>query len=242
MNRPERSNAFSLALLRELWHRLDDIGGDSEVRILILQAEGKNFCGGLDLAEAAESDEKARIMPKLVVEILAKIRKTPQIVVAAVQGAARAGGGALVAACDLVVASENFNIAFPEVHRGLEPVLLFPLLRRKLSVSALNELLLTAQPIDAVRARQLGLVHHVVDDGRQRDAALELAEKILDADADSLRTAKELIYVHETQLGGCSLEDEFARSYENHVTSWFSASGQEGVAAFLEKRKPNFNE
>lgn len=240
LTRPERSNAFSLELLQTFTRRLDEIRADDRIRILLIQAEGKNFCGGLDLAEAAQSEEKAREMPVLVVEVLAKLRRLPQVVLSAVQGAARAGGGALVAASDLVVAAENFNVAFPEVRRGLEPILLFPLLRRKLSVSALSELLLTGDAISADRARQLGLVHRIVPDGTEKTAAEQWATNILKSDPSSVRTAKELILVQESATAGCSLEEEFAQSLENHLTSWNSASGREGVAAFLEKREPKF--
>lgn len=239
--RAERSNAFSLELLQHFTDRLDDVRKDSDCRVLVLEAEGRNFCGGLDLAEAALSDENARKMPELVVGILAKLRQLPQVVIAAVHGAARAGGGALVAAADLVVASEDFNIAFPEIKRGLEPVLLFPLLRRRLSGSALSELLLTAEAVDVHRARQLGLVHRIVPAGTENEAAERLAEEIRQSDAASLRTAKELNLVQETVSAGCSLEDEFAQSLENHVRSWNSPAAREGVAAFLEKRRPNFN-
>lgn len=240
LNRPERSNAFSLELLTQFSDALDEIRADSSCRILVLTAEGKNCCGGLDLSEAAQSDEKARKMPALVVDILAKLHRLPQTVIAAVRGAARAGGAALAVATDLVVASDDFNVAFPEIHRGLEPILLFPLLRRKLSGSALSELLLTGQPIDAYRAWQLGIVHRIVQPGHELEVALKLAEDICKADSGALRTAKELILVNENSLAGCSLEEEFAQSLENHVTSWFSASGQEGIRAFLEKRNPNF--
>lgn len=240
LNRPERSNALSLDLLRRFSEYLDEIRDDSRYGVLLLRAEGKNFCGGLDLKEATQSDENARLMPTLVVEILAKLRRLPQVVVTEAQGAARAGGGALIAASDLVVATEDFNIAFPEVRRGLEPMLLFPLLRRKLSTSALSELLLTGDPVNAQRALQLGLVHRIVQ--RSVGGALEegYVSDILNADPKAVRTAKEMILVHENAAAGCSLEEEFAQSLENHLASWCSPSGREGVAAFLEKREPNF--
>ena len=240
LNRPERSNALSLELLERFSEHIDEIKANSKLRVVFLKAEGKNFCGGLDLKEAAESEAKARRMPALVVEILSKLRKLPQIVVTVAQGAARAGGGALIAASDLVIVTKNFDIAFPEVRRGLEPILLFPLLRRKLSSSALSELLLTGNSVNAERAKQLGLVHKIVDDGREKDITHEFFHSILNADMNAVRTSKELILVHEISTAGCSLEEEFARSLENHLVSWFSPSGREGVAAFLEKRNPKF--
>ncbi len=241
LNRPERSNALSHDLLKRFSLFLDDIRAESRCSLLLLKAEGKNFCGGLDLKEAALSPENARMMPALVVEILAKLRQLPQIVVSVVHGAARAGGGGLVVASDYVLAAENFTIAFPEVQRGLKPALLFPLLRRKLSSSALSELLLSGGVIEANRARQLGLVHRIIVNGRKNHAADDYIRELFAANLDSVRFAKELILQNETERAGCPLEEEFNTSLERHLESWFSPDGREGVSAFLEKREPQWD-
>ncbi len=240
LRRPEHSNALSLELLGLFTRFLDEIRENARCHILLLKAEGKNFCGGLDLKEAARSHENARTMPFLVVEILAKLRRLPQMVVTVAHGAARAGGGGLVAASDYVVASEDFNIAFPEVRRGLQPVLLFPLLRRRLSSSALGELLLSGQAVDASRAHQLGLVHKVVETGQENAAAEYLVSEFFRADPASVRAAKEMIVRQENAWAKCSLEEELEEGLERHLASWFSPAGREGVAAFLEKREPRW--
>ncbi len=240
LNRPKRSNAFSPELLEALSVVLDDLKARPDVRIVLLTAEGKNFCGGLDLALAAESDEKARSMSAAVVRCLTALRHLPQTVITVAQGAARAGGGALIAASDLVVAEESFHIAFPEIHRGLDPILLFPLLRRRLAPSALSELLLTGQAIDAHRAEKIGLVHRIVPAGQGLERAESLADEISRSAPGPLRTAKELILAQETTAAGCPLEVEFTQTLESHLASWQSNSAREGVAAFLEKRPPVF--
>ena len=236
LNRPERCNAFSTELLRALNEELDFLVGDDVVRVLILSAVGKNFCGGLDFYEAVHSDDAVRLMSSLVVGILAKLRRLPQVVIVAAHGAARGGGAALLVAADFVVAADDLTIGFPEVRRGLEPLLLFPLLRRKIGASTLRELLLTGQPIDAAESLRIGLVQRIVPrDEANRQAEL-LAEEILQGDADAVRTAKEVILAHETALYG-PLEEEFALALESHLISWQSEPAQKGIVAFLEKRE-----
>lgn len=240
LNRPERSNAFSPELLEALAAALDELQTRRDLRVVLLAATGKNFCGGLDLGIAAQSEENAGRLSELVVRCLSRLRQLPQVVIAAAQGAARAGGAALLAVSDLVVADETFHLAFPEIHRGLDPILLFPVLRRRLSVSALSELLLTGQSIDVKRAVQLGLVHQAAPVGRALEYAEVWADEICRSAPDALRTAKELILAHETTAAGCPLEVELAQTLESHLISWRSPSAREGVAAFLEKRPPVF--
>lgn len=237
--RPERSNAFSLELLQRLSKELDTLSSDRTFRVLILAAAGKNFCGGLDFLEATRSDNDVRRMSTFVIEILAKLRRIPQIVVAAAHGAARAGGAALIVASDLVIAADNLSLGFPEVRRGLEPMLLFPLLRRKLTGTALREFLLTGLPVDAEQARRFGLVHRIVPPGEEARQAEILAEEVLRGESGAVRTAKEIVLAHETALFG-PLEDEFVLALESHLASWRSPTAKHGVAAFLEKREPAF--
>ena len=236
LNRPERCNAFSTELLRALNEELDFLASDGAVRTLVLSAVGENFCGGLDFYEAVQSDGDVRLMSSLVVEILAKLRRLPQVVIVAAHGAARGGGAALLVAADFVVAADDLTIGFPEVRRGLEPLLLFPLLRRKIGGSALRELLLTGQPIDAAESLRIGLVQRIVPrDEANRQAEL-LTEEILQGDAAAVRTAKEVILAHETALYG-PLEEEFALALEPHLISWQSDAARKGVATFMEKHE-----
>jgi len=236
LNQPERCNVFSTELLQSLSAELDFLAGDGAVRVLILAAAGKNFCGGLDFYEAIRSDDDIRLMSSLVIGILAKLRRLPQVVIAVAHGAARGGGAALLVAADFVVTAADLTLGFPEVRRGLEPLLLFPLLRRKLGGSALRELLLTGLPIDAAKSLQFGLVHRIVPCGEEKGQAEVLADEILQGDAAAVQTAKEVILAHETALYG-PLEEEFALALEPHLVSWQSETVQKGVVAFLEKRK-----
>ncbi len=240
LNRPERSNAFSLELLKALAALLEKIRETPTIRVVLLTGNGSHFCGGLDLFEAKNAHDQSRELITFIAECLTRFRQLPQMTITAVHGAARGGGGGLVVASDFVIADNTFHLAFPEIHRGLDPILLFPLLRRRLSTSAISELILTGMPINVFRARELGLVQRITETGKAFEAAEEFSHKIIASAASPLRTAKELILAQETAAAGCSLEQEFSQSLENHLTSWQTPEAQEGVNAFLEKRSPYF--
>ena len=133
LNRPERCNAFSEEMLTLLLERLAEIAADPGCLVVLLQGAGKAFCSGLDLAEAMQENMKSGTVSlphrpaTMVADVLIQLRRMPQIVIASVHGSAFGGGGALVAASDLVVAADGFKMGFPEVRRGLEPALLIPL-------------------------------------------------------------------------------------------------------------------
>ena len=258
LNRPERCNAFSLDLLEQLDSHLNRIERDKQRRVVILCGAGKTFCSGMDLAEAAKNTSPEEIeqaktsetfkwykthqlkMASLVAFILVKLRQMPQIVICAPHGFACGGGGGLIAASDLVVAADDLKIMFPELKRGLQPALLFPLLRRKLPDSALRQMVLTGMAIDVQRAKEFGLVHDIVPPDMLDEAALSLAREVCLGEPETVRFAKQQMQSPGT---GCDFElfmEEMPQAVEQHTLSWFSASAQEGVAAFLEKRLPKW--
>ena len=176
-----------------------------------------------------------QVAPRLVLELLRQIRLTPQPVVAAVRGAACGGGAGLVSACDFVVADSTFRAVFTETKRGLSPSLLFPFLRRKLPLAALQEFVLTAAPFAAVRAADVGLVQTLVapDDF---DATVGAAvARFLENEPRSLATAKRLFNVALLPS-----DAEIRAGWLEHCRAWASNAGREGIAAFLEKRSPRW--
>jgi len=259
LNRPSRCNVFSLDLLEQLHSHLRRMERDKQRRVVILRGAGKAFCSGMDLAEAAENTLPEEIeqavkntetfpwhkthqfkMASLVAFILIQLRRMLQIVICAPHGFACGGGGGLIAASDLVVAADDLKIMFPELKRGLKPALLFPLLRRKLSDSALRLMVLTGRTIDAQRAREFGLVHDIVKPDMLDEAALSLAREVCLGEPETMRHAKQQMQSPGT---GCDFElfkEEMLQAVEQHTLSWFSASAREGVAAFLEKRLPKW--
>lgn len=174
-----------------------------------------------------------QVLPRLVLELLRQIRLTPKPVVAAVRGAACGGGAGLVSACDFVVADSTFRAVFTETKRGLSPSLLFPFLRRKLPLAALQEFVLTAAPFDASRAADVGLVQTLAAPDAF-DAAVDAAvARFLANEPRSLATAKRLF-----NAALLPTDAEIRAGWLEHCRSWASDAGREGIAAFLEKRSP----
>ena len=258
LNRPSRCNAFSLELLEQFHLHLCRMERDKQRRVVILRGAGKMFCSGMDLVEAAantlpEEIEQAKNpetfpwhkthqhkVASFVAEILVQLIRMPQIVICAPHGFSCGGGGGLIAASDLVVAADDLKIMFPELKRGLKPALLFPLLRRKLSDSALRGMVLTGTAIDVQRAREFGLVHDIVPPDMLDEAALSLAREVCLGEPETVRYAKRQMQSPGTACDFELFKEEMQQAVEQHTRSWFSASAQEGVAAFLEKRLPKW--
>ena len=258
LNRPERCNAFSYELLEQFSDTLNRIERDQQCRIVILRGAGKMFCTGLDLAEAMENTSvelirKAKAdehfwleelpfkMASFVSFILIQLRRMPQIIVCAPHGFACGGGGGLVAASDLVVAADDFKIMFPELKRGLKPMLLFPLLRRKLSDAALRQMILTGMPIDAQQAKEFGLVHYIVKPESLDEMALFLAKEVCAGEPETVQFAKKMLQSPENDGDFELFKEEMLAAIEQHTRSWYTVAAKEGVAAFLEKRVPNWD-
>src|SRR5215510_2781545 len=182
LNRPERRNALSLALMRELTACLREIGGSSEVRAVILSAAGSVFSSGHDLSEMrGRSVNEYRRIFDACVEMMNAVQSVPQPVIAEVQGMATAAGCQLVAACDLAVASEQATFATPGVRIGLFCSTPMVPLTRAIGRKRAMEMLLTGQPIDATTAAEWGLVNRVVAAEELKHESRKLACRIAEA-------------------------------------------------------------
>jgi enoyl-CoA hydratase/carnithine racemase len=237
LNRPERRNALSLELMRELTEQLRHIAGDPEVRAVILAAEGKVFCSGHDLSEMIRRpvDEYRRLFD-VCSELMASIQSIPQPVIAQVQGIATAAGCQLVAACDLAVASKDATFATPGVKIGLFCTTPGVALVRAIGRKRAMEMLLTGKPIDAPTAAEWGLVNRVVPAEQLVAATRELAEQIVSASGFTLGLGKQAFYAQ------CGLEQSQAYAFAQETMSLnaLAEDAQEGMAAFLEKRRPTW--
>lgn len=176
-----------------------------------------------------------QVAPRLVLELLRQIRLTPKPVVAAVRGAACGGGAGLVSVCDFVVADSTFRAVFTETKRGLSPSLLFPFLRRKLPLAALQEFVLTAAPFAASRAVEVGLVQTLVEPGDFDATVAAAVDRFLENEPRSLATAKRLF-----NAALLPTDAEIRAGWLEHCRSWASEAGREGIAAFLAKRPPRW--
>src|ERR1700736_1925046 len=154
LNRPERRNALSLQLLSELISAIKMASDELQERVLILRGAGAAFCTGLDLKEAADQT-KAHATADMVAKTLIALSQTRLITIAAVHGAAVAGGAGIMSACDFVVAAEGTKIGYPEVRRGLVAGLVMTFLRRQVGERNMRELLLGSELIKAERAREI---------------------------------------------------------------------------------------
>jgi methylglutaconyl-CoA hydratase len=236
LNRPERRNALSIDLLDQLCAEIERLASDRTPRVVVLRAAGPVFSAGLDLREAADYSlvEQSAAAVSRALDLL---RSTPLIMIAAVQGGAFAGGAGLMAACDIVVAAENAKFSFPEARRGLLPALICGVLMRKVREGDLRELFLTGAPIDAIRAQHMGLVQRVVPAERLLDEALNVARSVVAGGPDTIRQTKALLNAAFPRTGDHSGPD----LAQAHLAARHSDEAREGLAAFAEKREPNWS-
>jgi enoyl-CoA hydratase/carnithine racemase len=237
LNRPEKRNALSLELLKELNDLLSSMSENGEVRVVIIKGEGKVFCAGHDIAQLVDHEMTFyRKIFGICWEIMEKIQRLPQPVIAQVHGVATAAGCQLVAACDLSVAEEGALFGTPGVKIGLFCTTPGVPLVRAIGRKRALEMLLTGSMISAHEAERYGLINKVVPVDRLSAETMALAQKIAEASPFVLSIGKAAFYA---QL---NLSDSRAYDYgkEVMVTNLFAEDAQEGLSAFLEKRKPTW--
>ena len=235
LNRPDRRNALTIELLTELQAAIKIASEQPEQRVLILQGAGAAFCTGLDLKEAADH-AKAHATAEMVANSLVAISQTRLITIAAVHGAAVAGGAGIMSACDFVVAAKRTKIGYPEVRRGLVAGLVMTFLRRQVGERNMRELLLGSELIDAERAKEIGLVNRVVARDDVMSEAQKFAESVLQGGPGVLAQTKRLI----EELWSSSVKEDVDLALKYHLEARESDEAREGIAAFNEKRKPRW--
>src|SRR5213595_1471460 len=191
LNRPERRNALTIELLSELNAAIKIACDQPDERVIILRGAGAAFCTGLDLREAADHT-KAHATAEMVARTLVTLSQTRLITIAAVHGAAVAGGAGIMSACDFVVAAERTKIGYPEVRRGLVAGLVMTFLRRQLRERDLRELLLASELISAERAREIGLVNRVIPADELEKEAQKIAAAVLQGAPGAISNSKRL--------------------------------------------------
>jgi len=235
LNRPERRNALTIELLTELTAALDAASAAPQKRVLILRGAGQAFCAGLDLQETTVL-EKAHRSAEMVAKTLLAISQTRLITIAQIHGAAVAGGAGLMSACDFVIAAERTKIGYPETKRGLVAGLVMTFLRRQLRERDIRELLFTGDLISAERAREIGLVNRVVPPNELENETQKIVEAVLQNAPVALANTKRLI----EELWSSTVKEDVERALRHHMEARESAEAREGIAAFLEKRSPNW--
>jgi methylglutaconyl-CoA hydratase len=235
LNRPERRNALTIELMTELTAAIENAAADPKQRIVILRGAGKAFCTGLDLEEAAKAEPHTTA--EAVARTLLALAETRLVTIAIVHGAAVAGGAGIMSACDFVIAAERTKIGYPEVRRGLVAGLVMTFLRRQLGERDLRELLLASELIDAERAREIGLVNRVVPSGQLESEAQKMAASVLQGAPGAISNSKRLM----EELWSTSVKEDIDRALRHHLEARESAEAKEGIAAFNEKRPPDWS-
>lgn len=242
LNRPDKHNAFDEHLIAELTTVFRDLAGDATVRVVVLAANGPSFSAGADLdwmkrmaaMGRAENERDAMVFAGL----MEAIDRCPKPVVGVIQGAAYGGGVGLTACCDIAIASSSASFSLSEVRLGLIPAVISPYVMAAIGPRACRRLFLTAERFDAATALQLGLVHRVVEPAALDAARDETIKQLLTGSPAAQAAAKELIRrVAFAPNDEALRRDTAARIAEARA----SADGKEGVAAFLEKRKPGWS-
>jgi enoyl-CoA hydratase/carnithine racemase len=237
MNRPEKRNALSLQMMRELDAALAAAGSDPAVRAIVIRGEGPAFSAGHDLRELLDRDaETYRTIFEACVALMARIEAVPQPVIAEVDLVATAAGCQLVAACDLAVASTRASFATPGVRIGLFCSTPMVALSRAVGRKRSLEMLLTGDPIDAKTALEWGLVNRVVEPAGLHEVTLALARRIAAASGTIVSIGKAAFYKQ------IDLDEAAAYDYTKDVMvrNALEADAREGIGAFLEKRAPKW--
>ena len=236
INRPEARNALNLATRRELAEVFTSLYDDERVRAIVLTGDEKAFAAGADLTEFAEASA-VDIMKRRLERYWAAVSSTPQPVIAAVQGYALGGGMELALACDIIIAAEDAQLGLPEPRVGIMPGAGgTQRLVRAVGKYAAMHLCLSAKPISGRRAHEIGLASDVVPAGEVLDTAMDLARKIARLPPLAAMSIKQAIVTGQD----ASLEAAMLLERKSFQLLFASADKAEGMAAFLEKRKPDF--
>ncbi len=241
MNRPDVHNAFDDILIAALTAELRRLDQLPEARVIVLAANGKSFSAGADLNWMRRMAKYSREENLRDAMALAGLMRTLDSVkkptVARVQGAAFGGGVGLVACCDIAIASTQAAFSLSEVRLGLIPSVISPYVIAAIGERAARRYFLTAERFDAVEARRIGLVHEVVDSGVLDESVAIIVGQLLKGGPQSLAAAKKLIADVSRRPMDDALSAETARRI---AAIRVESEGQEGLAAFFEKRKPDW--
>lgn len=243
LNRPQVHNAFDDRLIAYLHHELQRLEADPALRVVVLAAEGRSFSAGADLnwmKRMAGYSELENLEDALALaRLLHLISSFARPVIARVQGPAFGGGVGLIACCDIAVASEKARFALSEVRLGLIPATVSPYVVAAVGERNARRYFITAEPFDAAEARTIGLVHQVVAPGELDGAVEHLVSEILKGGPGAVANAKGLVALVKNRPLDEALAAETGRRI---ALARVSAEGREGIAAFLEKRKPRWQE
>ena len=241
LDRADKHNAFDEHVIAALSAAFAKLAADDSIKVMTLRANGRNFSAGADLdwmKRMADYDRAENIRDaNALAGMLHRLNYLPFPTLARVQGAAMGGGAGLVCCCDIAIAGPQASFAFSEAKLGLIPATISPYVLQSIGAQAARRYFLTAERFDARRALQLGLVSEVVEDSALDTRINELIETILANSAEAVRAAKQLVFdIEDREVTAALMQDTSARIADIRA----SEEGKEGLAAFLEKRKPEW--
>jgi methylglutaconyl-CoA hydratase len=241
LNRPDRHNAFDDIIIATLANCFEGLATDDAVRVIVLSAIGKSFSAGADLGwmkrSAGYSKAENEADARKLAEMLATLNRLPKPTIALVQGGAYGGGVGLVAACDIAIASDAAKFSLTETRLGLIPSVISPYVLAAIGARAARRYFLTAEFFDAAEAFRLGLVHSIVPADELAEAGQLMVKHLLDAAPDAVADAKRLI----ADIAGQPIDDTLIGETARRIANARSSNeGREGIAAFLEQRKPGW--
>lgn len=235
LNRPEKRNALNGALVQALKDGLTRAEGDETVRVVALRGAGKDFCSGADLAEmeriATMGREENVADARSLGALFRQMRRHPRPVVAVVHGRALAGGCGLASACDLVLARDDAELGYPEVHLGFVPALVMTILRRKVGEGQAFELVAQGDRFDAEEGRRLGLVNRIFAASSFDDDVAAYLKRLAAKPASAVTLTKSLLY----ELDELDFDAGLERAAEVNAEARMTEACKEGVRRFLEK-------
>lgn len=235
LNRPDKRNALSLALIEGLTEAVARAAEDRRRRAIVIRGAGKSFCAGLDLEEMGQAGNAERAATALS-KLYETIALSPCVTIAAAHGGTFGGGVGLIAAVDIAVAAEDLKVGFPEVKRGLTAALITALLRRSLTDRQLRELIVLGLTIDARQALALQIVNRVVPGDQLAATVDDYCKQVVAAAPNAVWRSKKLL----DALGIRPVAEDLKLALEFHFSGKHEGELKEGIAAFMEKREPNW--
>ncbi len=235
--RPEKRNALDRQMADEIVQALDSLVAEAETRVIVIDAEGEDFCAGADL-DALESlmgaDREAQLEDaRALGRVFTTIRQLPVPVVAAVRGRALAGGAGLATACDIVLAHPDATFAYPEVRIGFVPAMVMTILRRIVSERRAFDLAITGRSISAIEAEELGLVSRVLTGESFGARVDEVCQTIAKSPPEAVRRTKKLFY----ELEGRPFESGIAHGAQANAEARMTEEFRLGVQRFLQRKR-----
>jgi len=244
LNRPEVHNAFDAALVLRLTELLMELKARPEVRVLVITGAGRSFSAGADInwmrSMTASGEEENFEDAMHLADLMSLLNSLPLPTIARVNGHAYGGGVGLIACCDIALASNEARFALSEVRLGIVPAVISPYVVAAVGERNARRLFLSGEAMNAKLARRVGLVHEIAKPNKLDDALEDQLGMLLKGGPNALRESKELVFT--VQGGGISVDNALKRRTAQIIAQLrVSAEGQEGLAAFLEKRAPEWS-